>query len=249
MTETSRGALRALMVLRALNENNGAGVSRISQVTGISRSAVYRIVGALADAGYLRLDVHTDTLRLTPLVRQLSSGYDEESWITEIAGPILDELQREVIWPTDLFCFFDDTMVMCRTTRRSSPWTFDKAKVGLRIPLLVTACGRAYLAFASDRIRLEVLDRLLTPIGRERHEAEKLLSQVRTQGYALRESGYMRETGSMAVPVLVDDKVRCSIAITYIASAIAPATVVARYLHQLQDAAKRIGNALTAEQC
>lgn len=247
MSETSRGVARALTVLRAINAHPQAGVSRIAQVAGISRPAVYRVVRTLEEAGYLRYDPASESLRLTPLVRQLSAGYDEEAWIGEVAGPLLDELQRQVTWPTDLFCFFDDTMMMCRTTRRVSPWTFDKAAVGLRIPLLVTACGRAYLAFLEPRQRDEVLERLLPGVGKNEsalQDALRMLERVRSDGYALREVGFMRETSSIAVPVLVEGVPRCSIAVTYIASALRPEQVVARYEPLLRECAAKIAAAL-----
>ncbi|VTU16396.1 helix-turn-helix domain-containing protein [Variovorax sp. RA8] len=247
MSETSRGVARALTVLRTINAHPGAGVSRIAQAAGISRPAVYRVVRTLEEAGYLRYDPASESLRLTPLVKQLSAGYDEEAWITEAAGPLLDELQREVIWPTDLFCFFDDTMIMCRTTRRVSPWTFDKVAVGLRIPLLVTACGRAYLAHQQPRDRDLVLERLIPENGRHNQElaaARRMLERVRDDGYAMREVGFMRETNSIAVPVLVDGIARCSIAVTYIASALKPEEVIVRYEPLLRACAANIAAAL-----
>lgn len=249
MSETSRGVARALTVLRAINALPGAGVSRIAQHAGISRPAVYRIVRTLEQAGYLRYDAASESLRLTPLVRQLSAGYDEEAWITELAGPLLNELQQQVIWPTDLFCFFDDTMIMCRTTRRASPWTFDKVAIGARIPLLVTACGRAYLAHQDPGERDAVLERLLAGSGRNeqaREEARCMLEHVRREGYALRELGFMPETSSIAVPVLVDGVARCSIAVTYIASALKREDVVARYAPLLHRCAATLAAALAA---
>ena len=248
MSETSRGVARALTVLRTINAHPGAGISRIAQAAGISRPAVYRIVRTLEEAGYLRYDPASESLRLTPLVKQLSAGYDEEAWITETAGPLLDELQREVIWPTDLFCFFDDTMIMCRTTRRMSPWTFDKVAIGMRIPLLVTACGRAYLAYQPPRDRDLVLERLIPENGKREQQflsARRMLERVRNEGYAMREVGFMRETNSIAVPVLVEGIARCSIAVTYIASAMKPKDVIARYESPLRACAANIAAALS----
>jgi IclR family mhp operon transcriptional activator len=247
MSETSRGVARALTVLRTINALPGAGISRIAQAAGISRPAVYRIVRTLEEAGYLRYDSASESLRLTPLVQQLSAGYDEEAWITELAGPLLDELQRKVVWPTDLFCFFDDTMIMCRTTRRVSPWTFDKVAVGLRIPLLVTACGRAYLAHRDAADRDQVLERLLPGEGRnaqERQDARRMLDRVRNDGYAMREVGFMRETNSIAVPVLLDGVAHCCIAVTYIASALKPEEVIVRYEPLLRACAASIAAVL-----
>lgn len=253
MEADMRGVLRALAVLRALNVDNGASILKLHATTGISRAALYRIVGTLHKAGYLALDEQTQSYRLTPLVKHLSEGYDEDAWITEFAGPLLDRLQAEVIWPTDLFTFFDDTMIMRRTTRRISPWTFDRAYIGLRIPLLVTACGRAYLANVPDRIVDAVLERI---IGTQEpnHSAEKdpaairqLLAKVRHDGYALREDGFMKETVSIAVPVLVDGVARCSIAITYIPSAISAVEAVRKFLPKLQECAVELASRLAGE--
>lgn len=248
-----RGVLRALTVLRALNIDNGASILKLHQATGISRTALYRIVGTLLRAGYLALDEQTQNYLLTPLVKHLSEGYDEDAWITEFAGPMLESLQHDVIWPTDLFTFFDDTMIMRRTTRRSSPWTFDRAYIGLRIPLLVTACGRAYLANVPDNIADGVLQRIFISHASDNEKymaataARQLLEKVRQDGYALREHGFMKETASIAVPVLVDGSARCSIAITYIPSAISAADVIKRFAPKLQDCAKNIAERLKSD--
>jgi len=158
--------------------------------------------------------------------RVLCSG---PSWITDISGPILDRLQREVIWPTDLFSFHYDRMVMRRTTRRASPWTIDRAMVGFHIPVLVTAVGRAYLAHQRPDVQLGVIDRLAKSKhpddapAQDRSAVVRLLRQVAKDGFATRALGFMRETSSIAVPVLVDRVARCSVAVTYINSALSTA--------------------------
>src|ERR1700730_3357424 len=137
--------------------------------------------------------------------RVLCSG---PSWITDISGPILDRLQREVIWPTDLFSFHYDRMVMRRTTRRASPWTIDRAMVGFHIPVLVTAVGRAYLAHQRPDVQLGVIDRLAKSKhpddapAQDRSAVVRLLRQVAKDGFSTRALGFMRETSSIAVPVL-----------------------------------------------
>ena len=241
-----RSVVRALTVLRQLNIENGATIRDLHRSTRISRAALYRILRTLEAEGYVASDTDVEYYRLTPMVRQLSEGFEEDSWISETAGPLLDELQKQVIWPTDLFTFFDDTMIMRRTTRRRSPWTIDRALVGLRIPMLITACGRAYLAHQPDNVVEGVLERLKRSkhpddaIAGEPKAVRRLLQQVRASGYALREPGFMPETGSIAVPLIVDGSSRCSIAITYISSAMAAQDVVAKYVPMLQATAAKI---------
>lgn len=241
-----RGILRALAVLRELNINNGASILELHQSTGISRGALYRIIGTLQSAGYLASDPQTGTLRLTSMVKHLSEGYDEDAWVTEIAGPILEALQQQVIWPTDLFSLFDDTMIMLRTTRRISPWTFDRVMVGFRMPVLITACGRACLAYLPDDVTANLVERLCRSTLPEHAQVQSpdeirtVLDQVRKNGYALRASGFMKETGSIAVPVFIDSRVQCSIAITYIFSAISEDEVVRKLAPLLKEAAAEI---------
>jgi len=245
-----RSVVRALTVLRQLNVENGATIRDLHRSTRISRTALYRILRTLCASGYVTTESEIESYKLTPLVRQLSEGFNEDAWISEVAGPLLDDLQKKVIWSTDLFAFFDDTMIMRRTTRRLSPWTIDRALVGLRIPMLITACGRAYLANQPDNVvsgvmeRLSRSDRQDDALAREPKAVRQLLGKVRQAGYALREKGFMQETGSIAVPVLVDGAARCSIAITYISSAMSAKDVVESYAPLLKITAAKISDGI-----
>jgi len=241
-----RSVTRALSVLEELNVNNGASITELHRATGISRPALYRIVRTLENAGYLIADDVTQRHHLTPLVRRLSDGFEKDSWISEVAGPVLDKLQKQVIWPTDLFSFLDDSMVMRRTTRKASPWTIDSAKVGLRIPVLTTACGRAYLSRLAAAAVEDVLQRLRRSklpdeaIACDPRLVDRLLKKIREDGYAFRERGVMKETCSVAVPVLDFEGARCSIAVTYVPSAISTKDVIERFVPLLKKAAAQI---------
>lgn len=246
MDTDMRSITRALSVLEELNVNNGASIMELHRSTDISRPALYRIIRTLENAGYLIRDGVTQRHHLTPLVRRLSDGFEKESWISEVAGPVLDKLQKQVVWPTDLFSFFNNSMVMRRTTRRASPWTIDNAKVGLRIPVLTTACGRAYLSHLTEAAAEGVLQRLRSSelpdeaIARDPRLVRRLLQKIRQDGYALRERGLIKETCSVAVPVLDFDGARCSIAVTYARSAISTKDAVDRFVPLLKQAAVQI---------
>jgi IclR family transcriptional regulator, mhp operon transcriptional activator len=254
MNTGMRGASRTLEVLRALNLNNGASIVELNRATGISRPALYRIVRALCDDGYLRFDPGTDGYLLTPLVRQLSDGFSDDAWISDIASPVLDQLQQQVIWPTDLFTFHSDRMIMRRTTRRASPWTIDNAMVGLGIPVLITAVGRAYLAHQRREIQEGVIERLAksdhadSAIARNSATAMRMLNLIAKDGFATRDRTFMPNTGSIAVPVLINGYAAGSIAITYISSALRASEAKRRYLVSLTNAAKLIAAQLSEDQ-
>src|SRR5580692_9483476 len=97
---------------------------------------------------------------LTMLVRSLSDGFNDESWVRTVAQPVMETLQREIVWPTDIAMFFDDAMYLRETTRPRSPLTIDNATVGLRLPMLQSATGRAYLAFCTNEERRTILENL-----------------------------------------------------------------------------------------
>lgn len=252
MSNGMRGASRTLVVLRALNNNNGASIVELNRATGISRPALYRIVRALCGDGYVRFDSDKDGYLLTPQVRQLSDGFSDDAWISDIAGPVLDRLQREVIWPTDLFTFHFDRMIMRRTTRRASPWTVDNAMIGLDIPMLLTAVGRAYLAHQRGDVQAGVIERLAKSNHPDCLTAQsgptttRMLNLIAKDGFATRDRTFMPRTDSIAVPVLIDGYARCSIAITYISSALSASEARRRYLRSLANSANSIAEQLYA---
>ena len=80
-------------------------------------------------------------------MRALSEGFTDDEWISQVATPVLGELLQQVVWPSDLTTLDGDAMVIRETTHRFSPLSFHRAMVRVRLPLLTTASGPAYLAF------------------------------------------------------------------------------------------------------
>ncbi|MGQ0652572.1 MAG: helix-turn-helix domain-containing protein [Betaproteobacteria bacterium] len=236
--------MRTLDVLRALNDYSGASVSDLAQRTGIPRPSLYRILETLCALGYVRRRSDGEGYELTILVRSLSDGFNDETWVRAIALPVMEALQKEIVWPTDIATFLDDAMYLRETTRRRSPLTIDTARVGLRLPMLLSATGRAYLAFCSDADREAILERLksskLPGDGRARDGrfVNNLVAMTRRNGYGERHGGVFPKTGAIAVPVMRDEHVVCCLNISFIASALTPREAAARYLQPLVAAAR-----------
>jgi IclR family transcriptional regulator, mhp operon transcriptional activator len=250
---TMRGVTRTLAVVRTLNENNRARVSELARLTRIPRPSLYRILDALCSLGYLR---RTDEERyeLTLLVRTLSDGFSDEPWVRVIAEPIMEELQREIVWPTDMATFYGNAMYLRATTRRHSPLTIDAATVGLRLPMLQSATGRAYLAFCSDAEREAILVNLRrskAPEDRRARDANhvrEIVAITRKKGYGERHRQIFDKTGAIAVPIRRGPQVLACLNISFIASALSPGEAALRYLGQLQDAAMLIEQRLAAQE-
>jgi IclR family mhp operon transcriptional activator len=246
--EKSQMIARALAVLRALNLHNGSKVSQLHAVTGISRPALYRFLTALRDAGYVSRD-ERGNFHLTHLVRLLSDGFKEEDWIVEHAAVALRELQRTVLWPTTLGVFRNHAIYLRETTRRFSPLVIDQGELGVRLAMLKTSQGLAYLAFCPAEEREEILAALARSnspdddLARDRKKVDALIRKTRRDGYGSRYRGVVADTGTIATPVFSGKRVVACIGITFFASVLTPRDAAQRYLDDLKRAARSIESA------
>lgn len=111
-----RGVTRTLAVIRALNDRNGARVADLARMTGIPRPSLYRILETLVALGYLSRREEEERYDLTIMVRMLSDGFNDEPWVRGIAHPVMEALQREIVWPTDIATFSGNAMYLRETT-------------------------------------------------------------------------------------------------------------------------------------
>ena len=241
-----RAAVRTLAVLRALNVRNGATVVELSRDTGISRPALYRVLETLRETGYVALDLSRRHYCLTMLVRGLAEGFNEEDWVTEVARPVLRKLQKAILWPVDLGTFMDNAMWIRETTRPSSTLTIDRGVVGVRFPLLLSATGRAYLAFCPDDEREQILRNIVDTrekgheVASDRSRLDDLLEGVRRLGYGARFGEEPVESGAIAVPVLGANHVLGCVTMTFIRRSMTPADAADQCLVAMCDAARQI---------
>ncbi|MDF2114896.1 helix-turn-helix domain-containing protein [Roseiarcaceae bacterium H3SJ34-1] len=255
MQDEGRGTIRALNLIRALNIENGASVSRLSVLTGTSRQALYRILNVLVQEGYVSRR-EDGRFVLTGLVRSLSDGFKDEYWIGEIAAPELEKLQKKVVWPTEIATCHNFSMRLIHTTRRHSPFVIDYGNVGVSVPILRTALGIAYLAHCAPSERTTILryfqEQPPSPdsdLARNRAKMSRTLSVTRKRGYATRHRNTMAgETypdiidtnATIAVPIIVKGIAVASMAITYIASAMTTTAALERHLPDLLASAQAI---------
>lgn len=241
-----RSVTRTLAVLRVLSKSNGLTVLQLSRELGISRTAIYRILEAMIAEGYVVQHAASDTYRLTIMIRQLSDGFRNEDWASEVASPAIEKLQREIVWPTDFFTYDDDAMVLRESSRRGSPMVIDRVTIGERLPVLLCAVGIAYLAACSKRDREAILARLSrsekkeNSLARDRQFIELILAETRKREYAMRPVPFMPHTGSIAVPIIANRRPLGAISFTYIASALKPQEAAAKHLKALRRAADAI---------
>jgi IclR family transcriptional regulator, mhp operon transcriptional activator len=237
---------RLLRVLRAFNAIGPCTVLDVHRSTGISRQAIYRVVESLIRHGYVARIPGDSRVRLTSQVRALSAGYRDDDRIVEAGAAILGRLQRDVRWPTSLAMPDRDKMVVRETTRHRSPFVFDAGAVGIRLPMLRSSLGLAYVSFCAQATRQIILDLLrkspdpLDAVARNARQAERLLRNTAQRGYAYRQGGIERKTSSISVPIMTADEALAAICVTFATSAVTQRQAVARFLPALRAAASDI---------
>lgn len=245
-----QGLSRGLAILHAINlsANGWASIAELSATTGLHRTTVRRLLETLQAEGYVRRSVSDDSYRLNQKIRQLSDGFTDDEWISEVANPVLGELLQKVVWPSDLCTIDGDCMLVRETTHRFSPLSFHRAMIRQRMPVLFTSAGRAYLAFCSAEERQQILRLLVAgndeqaSFSRNSVLVEQMLEKVRRQGYATNDGEWSQQQkiAAIAVPIRHKTQVLACINVVFLRKAMSTPEAAERYLPELQAAVRKI---------
>jgi IclR family transcriptional regulator, mhp operon transcriptional activator len=253
-TRPIRALNRGLGVLTELNRLERAAINTLAAAVRLPRTTTYRILETLRLAGYVERDAHDDCYRPTIMVRALSDGFDDEALVAHIAKPLLAALGTQIVWPVAVATPSGATMMIRETTDRQSPLALEQYRAGVRVPMLASAAGRAYLAFCSTSQRdalLELLARSPLPedrLARNRVEVERLLSETRTQGYGMaNRARRVSEETSLAIPVRARDRILATVTVRYAATAVPLRTAVEQFLPKMREVAQKIEAQLPAQ--
>ncbi len=246
-TRPIRALNRGLEVLTQLNRLERAAINTLASAVRLPRTTTYRILETLRLAGYVDRDAHDDCYRPTIMVRALSDGFDDEAMVAHIARPHLAALGTQIVWPVAVATPSGATMMIRETTDRQSPLALEQYTAGIRVPMLGSAAGRAYLAYCSHQQRdalLELLARSSLPedrLARSRIEVDRLLNETRTQGFGMaHRARRVSEETSLAIPVRAKDRILATVTVRYAATAVPLRTAVEQFLPKMREVAQKI---------
>ncbi len=260
-----QGLERGIEVLRALNASTGGrnSVVRLSTETGLHRTTVKRLLETLKHLGVVRYLDDSNEYCLTLNVLQLSEGFRDIVWIAEVARPLMRALTRKVLWPSDLMVLDTDELVVRETTHGITPWSFNSRVLGIRVPLLQSSGGRAYLAFCPDDERERLLSMLQKREGIDGERARdavyvaRILNQTRERGFAVSERreafGDMnmrfgtKRCAAIAVPIRRNGYAIASLNMVYLTRAVSTQEIIERSLPDLIATGRRIEQGLRSD--
>jgi IclR family transcriptional regulator, mhp operon transcriptional activator len=254
-TRPIRALTRGLDALTVLNLRDGATVSEVAQEIRLPRTTVYRILETLCGAGFVYRDAKDERYRLTIRVRGLSGGFDDETWVTQIAKPIIDALGNEIIWPVNIATLSGTRMMLREATDHATPLAIERYSAGFQLPLLTSAAGRIHLAYCQPARRdalIEILARSNKEedrAARDRGELLRVLAEIKTQGYATSiRTRRLSEEIAVSVPVAASDRVLASLTVRFTASALPIKTGLDRLLPKLRLCAAKITTKFSEQQ-
>jgi IclR family transcriptional regulator, mhp operon transcriptional activator len=245
-----RGLSRGLAVLRALNAMPGGigGVVELAQRAGLHRTTVKRLLETLRAEGLVHHKDDGASYALGFEVRRLSEGYVGAAWIDRVAAPAMQHHLRALSWPSDLATPDAGFMIVRESTHRMSLLSQHRATIGIRIPMLVSSLGRAWLAWCADDEREATLTLLrergdaLGAMARDAAAVKRVLRETRRRGYAMNRGEWAAEASVTAIglPVRIGAHAIGAINLVLQTNAVSEREIATRYVPLLRTLADEI---------
>jgi DNA-binding IclR family transcriptional regulator len=151
---------RGLEVLRCFSRNGTVlGPTEVAQKSGLPKSTVTRLIYTLTKLDYLTYIQDSGKYRLGPAMLTLNTVPQEQIDVREIARPLMQELASATGAQVALGVRDQLSILYLESFRGQSLVTLNLG-IGSRIPLAVTAGGRAYLAGLPANERADLLERI-----------------------------------------------------------------------------------------
>jgi IclR family mhp operon transcriptional activator len=245
--------LRSLQILEALNRHAPATLGEISQAARLPKPTVSRLLLTLEEGGYVVRLPRRSGYDLRERTLRLSAGFRHSDAVVEAARPFLSALTAELKWPIGLATLDRDAMRVRFSTGPESPFAIDENYVNRRVPLLLSALGRAYIAFCSAGEREKILELLRdSSRGSDRmaldpRAVSRLIQSVRRAGFASAAEYPNAPAHGMAVPVISKNGAIAAITMRYLGRKLPDRDAAQRYLAPLQRTAQAIATAVAGQ--
>ena len=241
--------------MRALEAGRAISLEALHAQTRIPKPTLLRILRTLEDEQLAARRIADGKWLSGQWLGPASPRTMIETRLVQAATPELAKLCSRIIWPSDLSVRQGLHMRLVETSRPHATIVFNKLAVGFEIDFLMSAPGRAYLAFCSRTEREQVLKRLSSKPEYgflfEQGRIWTILERAQRDGYAHREplwggkSNLFRKVhddglDAIAVPILQEQKVIGCLNVVWIRSALGLKDIVFRHLADLQSTSKAI---------
>jgi IclR family mhp operon transcriptional activator len=231
---------RSFAVLEALSHRRTSTLAVLTGETGLPRPTVVRLLHTLIALGYAARVSREQGYRLTDRVLGLSESIRFVDHLVDAAIPHMRRFTEDHGWPLYLASLSQGAIIIRHSTAPESPMAFEGAGLNARRPVLISALGRAWLAFCPDEERRAILRDIggLTP--RQAAVLDAVLERVRRDGYAFTQPPRPTRLQGIAVPVRSGARMLGSLSMRFPLSAMSETEVGLRFGKRLQSLARAI---------
>ncbi|WP_444985621.1 helix-turn-helix domain-containing protein [Halomonas mongoliensis] len=262
MVKQIQALARGLEVVEAIQQApQPPTLGELHEVTGLDRATILRILATLEEAHWVYRGMGDKRYRLAYALQEIGYGVSVHDVIAQASGPVLDNLQKDLRWPSDIAVYDGESVAIIETSRRHSPITVNREVVGYRPSMLKSAMGRCFLAFSDDRRRNTILEQLKQLPGEEgklaanRDYVKALVAEVQGCGYGRREPGSWvlptyraEEFRAIAVPVMVMGDIQAAINVVWFQEAYDNQEMEQYYYSRLKLAADELGQIFATQE-
>lgn len=247
-----RALSRGLAVLSTVNRDGPMSMMDIAKATNLPYPTTSRVVQTLLHEGMIEKEAARKYYRATSLVTSLSTGFQWEDGLVDVARPHIKQLCLDTGWPISIVTRVGTRMVIRDSTHRMTSQTFSNYYPGYTLPISECASGKIYLAFCKEAERDLIAEAWKSTDSESARRGlllirdEGYLNQLRTKGYALNfrniHNAEPGKTSSLSVPILNSNgEVLAALTMIYFSSAMNSEEAVDKFLRKLQSAAGIIG--------
>jgi DNA-binding IclR family transcriptional regulator len=169
---------RAATILRLLAADSSGGLtfSELVARSGLPRTTVHRIRGALEHEDFVSTDAATGRLHLGPGIMRLAMARRD---LPTVVRPYLEQLSRELNETVDLAVLDGVHVLFIAQQPAPQRSLMVVSRVGARFPAYCTANGKALLAqLPMEEIRRRLPKRLETPVPHAPVSRRALLAEL-----------------------------------------------------------------------
>ncbi|MEJ2758885.1 MAG: IclR family transcriptional regulator [Anaerolineales bacterium] len=192
-------------LLRCFTETEGElGVMQLSRMLDLHKSTVSRLLSSLHQEGFIDKNPFTGKYQLGLNLIHLASFVLDRLDLREVARPYLEKLAG-LTQETINIAVLDRDMCLNIESIISPKPIQHAGRLGARYPLYCTSTGRVLLsALPLEKRELILNDSLNAYTDQtitDRHALEKILEEVKLQGYAIVHEEYQEGLSAVAAPI------------------------------------------------
>jgi len=203
-----KSLLKAIDTIDAVAEAGSVGIRELSSITGFPPSTIHRIVTTLVQKKYFQQDPINRRYSLSYRFLELGSRFQQQTHLTTIARPHLEQLMAATRESVNLAVRDGDSMVYLDIVQSNYAMLQLFTWPGARVPLYATGVGKLFLS-QMQTSELDVYLQRSKPTPYTPHTLVKKakivndLQKIRSRGYSV--DNQEMEEGVRCVAALIFD--------------------------------------------